>query len=291
MSSTPSRLVLGEAAVPSIRTFAGELAKLPAFVRRDFLVAWSYRVAFVSDLLGLAGQLLLFAFIGKMIDPSVLPRYGGSEITYLEFAAIGIALSVFIQFGLGRVGEAVRGEQLMGTLESVLMTPTAPTTVQLGSVAFDLIYLPLRTAGFLLAAAWIFGLNFAPAGALAAVVILLAFIPFVWGLGVASAALILVLKRGGGLVGLAALLLSFSSGTYFPLDLLPDWVAATAAGNPIALAVEGMRDALLGDAAFSSTLGTVGTVFPLSLASFGLGVLVFRAALRRERRHGTLGLY
>ena len=46
----------------------GELAKLPAFVRRDFLVAWSYRASFVSDIVGLVGQVLVFAFISQMID-------------------------------------------------------------------------------------------------------------------------------------------------------------------------------------------------------------------------------
>ena len=62
-------------------------------------------------------------------------------------------LSVFLHVGLVRVGTAVRGEQLMGTLESVLMTPTATGTIQLGSVVFDLIYVPLRTALFLVAIA------------------------------------------------------------------------------------------------------------------------------------------
>ena len=35
---------------------AGELRKLPAFVRRDFLVAWSYRLPFVGDWIGLGLQ-------------------------------------------------------------------------------------------------------------------------------------------------------------------------------------------------------------------------------------------
>jgi ABC-2 type transport system permease protein len=268
-----------------------DVAKLPAFVRRDFLVAWSYRAAFVSDLVNLTGQVLLFAFLGKLIRSDTLPTYGGNEVSYLEFASIGIALSVFVQFGLSRVGQAVRGEQLMGTLESVLMTPTAPTTIQLGSVSFDFLYLPLRTAGFLLVTALLFGLDFVAGGALAALLLLLAFIPFVWGLGVMSAALLLTFRRGGGVVGLGAILLSFSSGTYFPLELLPGWVEATADFNPIALTVDGMRDALLGGVGLGETLRTLAGLLPLSLASLALGVAAFRLSLRRERRLGTLGLY
>ena len=107
-------------------------------------------------------------------------------MSYLEFAAVGIAVGVFIQFGLDRVSAAMRGEQLMGTLESVLVTPTAPTTIQLGSVAFDLVYIPLRTAIFLAAVTVAFGLHFSAAGLLPALLVLLAFMPFVWGLGVAD---------------------------------------------------------------------------------------------------------
>ena len=102
-------------------------------------------MGFFSDAANLIGQALVFSFISLMIDPDVLPTYGGNEVSYLEFASIGIALGVFVQFALDRVAVAVRGEQLMGTLESVLMTPTSPVTIQLGSVAFDLLYIPIRT--------------------------------------------------------------------------------------------------------------------------------------------------
>jgi ABC-2 type transport system permease protein len=285
-----SALPLG-AADSRLHVLAGELRKVPAFIRRDFLVAWSYRIVFFSDLVNLTGQVLLFAFVGKMVDPSTLPTYNGSEVTYLEFASIGIALAVFVQFGLTRVGSAVRGEQLMGTLESVLMTPTAPTTVQLGSVAFDLVYIPIRTALFLGLTAVFFGLHFSPSGALASALILVAFIPFVWGLGVAAGATVLTIRRGGGMVGFGVLALGFASGIYFPVELLPGWVEATADFNPIALAIEGIREALLGTATARDTVGILAVLVPLSLGALALGLVTFRLALRRERRRGTLGLY
>lgn len=215
------------------QAFVDEAMKLPAFVRRDFLVAWSYRMAFVSDFVNLAGQVLLFYFVGLMIDQSKLPTFAGAEVTYLEFAAIGIALGVFIQLALNRVATALRGEQLMGTLESLLVTPTSPATVQLGSVAFDLVYIPLRTAGFLLAVALAFGVHFETGGLLPAILILLVFIPFVWGLGVASAALITTFRRGGGMIGMGAVGLGLISGIYFPLELLPDWLGAIARSESV----------------------------------------------------------
>ena len=270
---------------------AVELLKLPAFVRRDFLVAWSYRLSFVSDIVNLAGQIVVFYFIGQLVDSSKLPTFGGSEVTYLEFAAVGIAVGVFIQFGLDRVSAAMRGEQLMGTLESVLVTPTAPATVQLGSVAFDLVYVPLRTAIFLGGITLAFGLHFSASGLLPALLLLIAFIPFVWGLGVFTAALLLTFRRGGGFVGLGVVILGLLSGVYFPLDLLPGWLPEVAAANPVAMAINGMRDALLGGATLTDVAPTIALILPLSAVSLAAGLGAFRLSVRHERRRGTLGLY
>jgi ABC-2 type transport system permease protein len=269
----------------------GELRKLPAFIRRDFLVALSYRMAFVADLVNLMGQVLVFYFIGRMIDASELPRFGGAEVTYLEFTSIGIALSAFIYVGMERVSAAMRGEQLMGTLESLLITPTASATIQLGSVVFDLVYVPLRTGLFLVAIALTFGLHFDGGGILPAAVTLLVFIPFVWGLGVASAAMILTFRRGAGTVGFGLIGLALVSGVYFPLSLLPDWIATVSRHNPVALVTEGMREALLGGEGWAAVGPEILFLVPMSLVTLAAGLVLFRVAVRRELRRGTLGLY
>jgi ABC-2 type transport system permease protein len=268
-----------------------ELGKLPAFLRRDFLTAWSYRVTFVSDILGLILQTVTFYFVGLMVDDSVLPSYGGERASYLEFAVVGIALSMFIALGLSRVARAVRSEQLMGTLESVLMTPTSPATVQLGSVVYDLIYVPIRTGLFIVAAAALFGLDFDVGGFGAAAAVLLAFIPFVWGLGIITAAAALTVRGSAAGVGFSVSVLTLVSGAYFPLDLFPGWVQTFAELNPLAIAIEGMREPLLGSAGWSSVGSDVLKLVPMSLTSLLVGIAAFRFALRRERRLGSLGHY
>jgi ABC-2 type transport system permease protein len=270
---------------------ASELRKLPAFVRRDFLVAWSYRLPFFGDWLGLAMQAFMFYFVGLMVDPDKLPSFGGNPTTYMEFVAVGIAISAFIQLALGRVAIGMQQEQVMGTLESLLTTPTSPATVQLGAVVYDLVYVPIRTAVFLVVIAVGFGLDFQASGLLPAAVVLLLFIPFVWGLGVAAAGSTLTFRRGSGFVGFGSSLLVIFSGAFIPLDLLPGWLSTLAQLNPITIAVDGMREPLLGGTGWSGMPETVFVLFPVSAVSLTVGFLAFRAALRRERRLGTLGLY
>jgi len=270
---------------------AAELVKLPAFLRRDFLVAWSYRLAFFSDFVGLATQMLVFAFIGRLVADDRLPSFNGAEVSYVEFVAIGLVVNLFVQIALTRTATAIRTEQMIGTLEALLMTPTAAATVQLGSAVFDLVYVPLRTAIFLGFLSLVVGLDLESAGILPSAAVLLAFIPFVWGLGLAAAGAILTFRRGAGGMMLGATLLGLASGAFFPLSLLPHWIATLAEYNPLAIAIQGMREALLGGTGWSEVGGHVLLLVPASALSLVCGALLFRLALGRERRRGTLGLY
>src|SRR5919106_357392 len=268
-----------------------EVRKIPAFVRRDFLVMWSYRLAFFSDWINLVFQIALFYFIGRLIDPGRLPTFSGVRVTYIEFVAVGIRPSSFVYIGLSRVVSVIRNEQLMGTLESLLMTPTALTTIQLGSVTYDLLYVPIRTVVFLLLAVAFLGARFSLGGLGPAALVLTAFIPVVWVLGMISAAGVLTFRRGLGVVGFVSLLLTTTSSTYVPVEILPGWLQGIATLNPITIALSGMREALLGGAGWEQVMPAILVLVPTAVASIGLGVVAFRLALLRERRRGTLGLY
>ncbi len=272
-----------------LSVLASEGAKLPAFLRRDFLAALSYRMIFFTDALALALQAILFFYVGKLVEPDALPAFGGRQVSYFEFVVVGIAISMVIAVGLFRAAAAFRNEQLMGTLEVLLMTPTSPVTIQVGSVVYDLLYVPLRTGLFFVVVALTAPVDINPDGILLAFMTLLLFVPFVWGLGILYAAATLTFKVAGG--GFAVTILTLTSGAFFPLSLFPDWLVTVAELNPMALVVETMRESLLGDARWSDVSDAFLVLAPAALVTLAVGVASFRAAMRRERRRGSLGLY
>jgi ABC-2 type transport system permease protein len=274
-----------------VSVFFEELRKVPAFFRRDLLVLLSYRFAFIGDWLNLILQVVIFYFVGRMVDPSSLPVVGGVRVSYMEFVAIGIALTSFVQISLGRVISVIRGEQMMGTLEALVVTPTTLTTLQLGSVAYDLVYIPIRIILFLGFSSLVFDVHLTLSGLLPGLGVLVFFIPFVWGLGALGAAGVMTFRRGAGLVGIGLSVLTIASGTYFPTTLLPGWLEWVARHNPITLALHAMRLVLLGGAGWEAIIPAVRVLAPVALVSIVLGVFALRAAIRRERRLGTLGLY
>jgi ABC-2 type transport system permease protein len=274
-----------------IYVFFEELRKVPAFFRRDLIVLFSYRFAFVGDWVNLILQVVVFYFVGQMIDPNDLPVVRGVRVSYMEYVVVGIALTSFVQVSLGRVISVIRGEQMMGTLEALVVTPTTLTTLQLGSVAYDLVYIPIRIALFLAFASVAFDVHIVLSGLAPAAGILLFFIPFVWGLGALGAAGVMTFRRGAGFVGIGLTVLTIASGTYFPITLLPPWLEWIARHNPITLALAGTRLALLGGAGWEAVLPAIQVLAPVALITISVGVFALRGAVRRERRLGTLGLY
>jgi ABC-type multidrug transport system permease subunit len=267
----------------------GELCKLGAFLRRDLLIASSYRLSVASELTNVVVGVVMFSFVGRMVDLKVLPVYGGVHPTYMEYVATGLVLGALVQIGIGRVTQAIEQEQNEGTLESLLITPTAAPTILVGSVAYDLVYVPLRTAVMLLVIAFAFGLHYQLDGVPAAFLFLILFVPFVWGLGMISAAMRLTFRRGAGVFIGFVTLLTVGSGAYVPVKLLPEPAATLAPYNPVGVASHGMRESLLAGG-WSAIDGKLVTLPVISAIAVGAGILALRLAFRRERRLGTIGL-
>jgi ABC-2 type transport system permease protein len=275
-----------------LATTVDRASTIAAFVRRDFLVSWSYRISFFTDWFGLLVQMVTFYFLGKMIPSSSIPQFGAGETSYVEFVSVGVALTSFMYLALSQVQRALRQEQVMGTLEMLMISPASPTVIQLGSGVYQAVYVPVRTVIFLLLVSLFFGASFAWSGGPLALVVLLAFIPFVWGLGLVGAASTLTVRRGGSVVSVGTTVMTLLSGAYFPVHLLPGWLQGTVAWNPVGLAVDAIRRALLGGTlAWSDVLVLAAKLAPMAAVTLVAGVLFFRFAVARETRRGTLGVY
>jgi ABC-2 type transport system permease protein len=270
---------------------AAEAAKLPAFVRRDWKIALSYRAVFVGEAMALASQLVVFYFVAKLVDPGKLPVYGGTVPSYLAFVTVGLVVNLTAGVLLHQVSGALRQEQLTGTFEALLATPTSGAMLQFGSVAYTLLMVPVRATVLLGAIGITFGLAFHASGVGPAMLVLLAFLPFTWGLGLIAAAAVVTFRRGGNSTAIVVTMLGLISGTVFPIALLPPVLQTLAEWNPFAIAIDGVREALIGGTGWGAAAENLVRLVPLALAGLALGVVCFRAAVARERRRGTLGHY
>ena len=122
------------------------LSKPYAFLKKDFQTEVSYRFAFFLQFGGIFFSVVMFYFVAELIGdaPNVqnsLSQYGGS---YFSFVLIGIAFSNFLSVGLGSFSTVIRSEQMIGTLEAMLVTPTRLPTVVLSSSQWSFAFTSLR---------------------------------------------------------------------------------------------------------------------------------------------------
>lgn len=255
-----------------------------AFLRRDLQVALSYRLPFVLDGISAAFTVVTFALVGEIVGPGEVPG------SYLAFTLLGVGVAVFLNASIGLVGSGVRTEQVQGTLESLLATGVSPSAVAMGYAVYPMIWaviVAVITAVVGVAAgARVPGANWGLA-ALALVPGALAFA----GLGFAGVGLVLVFKRGIGVLAWFIALLSLGAGELFPPRLLPGWVQAISQISPYTLCLELTRSAMLNGASLSVSVEKLLALTAMAVVYLALGLGALAAGLRRARKTGGLAGY
>lgn len=270
------------------------LRKPMAFLKKDFLLEISYRFSFFLQFGGIFFSVVMFYFVAELIGeaPSVqqsLSRYGGD---YFSFVLIGIAFSNFLAVGLGSFSTSIRGEQMMGTLEAMLVTPTRLSTIILSSSQWSFAFTSLRVGMYLLLGAVFFGVDFSNAKVLPALAALVLTVIAFSSLGIISASFIMIFKRGDPIAWIISTSSTLLGGVYYPISILPEWLQGFSYLFPITYALDAIRLSLLQGEGFSSDVGRdLLALVVFSVITLPISLVVFRYAVSRAKKDGSLAYY
>ena len=255
-----------------------------AFLRRDALVAISYRAPFVLEVFSTIALLITLSLFGRLVPDDAVP--GG----YFAFATVGIALLAFAQAGLGVVASNFRLEQVQGTLEVVLSAGVSTAGLAAGMAAYPMAFATGRVAVYAVVGAGMGAIGGEGNSGLALAAVGLAAVSFA-GLGLIAAALVVTIRQAAGAVGLLVTLLALGGGVGFPRELLPGWASSLGTLSPLTHALDVARAALFRNASWESEAPGLAALLGLALASLGLGFATLVLALRRARRRGAVADY
>jgi ABC-2 type transport system permease protein len=107
-------------------------------------------------------------------------------------------------------------------------------------------------------------------------------------LGILSASFILVYKMGNPISWIFGSVSGLLGGVLFPVSVLPPWVRWLSYLLPVTHSLEGVRRSLLASVHFSQILPSIGALAAFSGALMPLSLIVFRLALRKAKKDGTL---
>lgn len=230
----------------------------------------------------LTGVLMPLLFLGAMgvgLGGLVDDNQGTVQgVRYLAFVAPGILAATALQSASGdSLWPVMAGIKWVRTFHAAAATPLSPGQVYGGYVTWIGIRLCLNAALFVAVAALLGGVP-SPWGVLA--------VPAAALGGLAFAAPLVAYSAGQDsdlsfpiIMRVAVMPMFLFSGTFFPVDQLPDWLEPLARVTPLWHAVELCRGATTGSSSLAGALGHTAFLVAVVAAGCAWGVRTFRRRL------------
>jgi ABC-2 type transport system permease protein len=262
-----------------------------AFLRRDFALALSYRLSFLLQIGGIFFSVAIFFFLSELFGTTVAPQleeYGGN---YFSFVLIGLAFTGFLGLSLTSFASSIREGQVMGTLEIMLLSPTHLSAILLSSSLWGYLLTTLRVVLYLIVGAFVFGADLGNANIGGALLIMLLSIASFTGIGVLSAAVVLIVKKGDPVALIINGVSSLLAGVFYPVAVLPDWLEPVSSVLPLTYALDAMRLAMLQGQSIYELRSDILVLLVFTVVLTPISFLVFRRALKRAKQEGSLIQY
>ncbi len=267
------------------------LYKLYSFLKRDVLNAASYKFAFVSSFVGIFLTSATFYFIAKLLSGSqseALSPYGGD---YFSFVIVGVAFSGLLGILQEGLPGIIRSAQMTGILESLLVTQTNIPTILVGSSLYTLAFSSVRTFFHLLLAVAVFGMQLGDINWLGSLLVFLLTALCFLSIGILSASFIMVYKVGNPFGWLFGSVSGLLGGVFFPIAVLPPWIKWLSYALPITYSLEGMRQSLLTSATLAEIMPNIAALAGFGILLFPISLVIFRWAVVKAKRDGSLTHY
>ncbi len=233
MATSPSPILAAPPA-PRVRSPVGRFVQTviarayPRVIGQQRELAWIFFEIFLP-MMAVAAYVFVYRAIGAPEE-------------YVGFVVLGGAMTAFWMNVLWSMSSQLFWEKEQGNLALYIMAPNSLMAVLLGMALGGLFATTLRAVVILVAGSLLFDVHFAVGSlpALAATFVLT--MTALYGLGMMSASLFLLLSREAWhLSNLAQEPVYLLSGFYFPIKSLNFWVAAAASVIPLTLGLDAIR--------------------------------------------------
>lgn len=271
------------------------LRRILAFIIRDFQLALSYRVEFLIKILWILGIVTTFFFISQIFSYNFVKADYAQWQNPLVAWLTGMAMLNYFMTGFSSLANAIRQEQMQGTLESVLLTPINVPTVIVSSSAWAYVEATFHSFLYLFFGWLFFDVQYKGSFLLALSFLILTTMCLAC-IGILSASFTMAFKRGDPFAILLGAGTALFSGVFYPKEMLQEAIGDTSGKilaniNPSTHGLEGIRGVLIqgkGLAEVQSPLFTL-LIFLAVLLPFSLWV--FGKAIKRAKREGSLIQY
>ncbi len=267
------------------------LYKIIAFIKKEFLIQSSYWLAFIFSWLSILVTVSTFYFISKLLNQGNGVYLKEYQVGYFPYVLIGIAFSGYFSTAMHTFSGNIRSEQITGTLEAMLVTPTRLSTIIISLSLWDFIFTSLNAIVYLFLGALFFKVNFTQMNIASTLLILILTVVSFSSIGVISASFIMVFKKGDPISWLLTLSSGFFSGVFFPVEILPRCLRIFSYFLPLTYSLKGLRHAILQGYTIRMLMPDIAILFIFCVILAPLSMRIFRYAVRNAKISGSLTHY
>lgn len=270
------------------------LRRILAFIIRDFQLALSYRVEFFIKIVWILGIVTTFFFISRIFGSFPLAKYDQWQDPLAAWLT-GMAMLNYFIVGFSSLANAIRQEQMQGTLESVLLTPINVPTVIVSSSAWSYVEATFNSFLYLFFGWLFFNVQYKGSFLLALLFLVLTTLVLAC-LGILSASFTMAFKRGDPFAILLGAGTALFSGVFFPKEMLQESLGsfggkALSYINPSTHGLDGIRAVLIQGKGISEVETPLITLLVFLAALLPFSLWVFGRAIKRAKREGSLIQY
>jgi ABC-2 type transport system permease protein len=262
-----------------------------AFLKKDFLIESSYKFAFLSNISGVLISVLGYFFIDRLFGHRIVSQLQEFGVNYFSYVLLGMAFFSYIGVGIGSFSSRIESEQMQGTLEATLLTPTKISTILFSMALWNLIFATIDIAVYIGLGIFLFKISFTNVNFVSALVILILTIASFSSLGILSASFIMVFKRGNPVGWIINNLEGLIGGVYFPLTVMPLWLQFLAKFFPITYAIRAIELAVYRGRSVTQLAKEITFLLLFSLVLLPLSLAAFKYAVKKARMQGSLAQY
>lgn len=261
--------------------------RVAALARRDAIRELSYHFQLFLRFFAVLTSVVMFFFLSRLVGSAdELEGYRGG---YFEFALLGLVVVGLSQACVNSFGQSIQAAQNDGTLEILLSTSTRLPTLLAGTLVVPIAFALVEAGIFLAVGTLAAGIVFTVQGTVLAALLLALTLGTFAAVGIFSATVIVLTKRGDPFSSLVLQGSNLLAGAFFPIAVMPGAMQALSHLVPAFYGLRGIREVLLSDGGLSDVAADLLALATFNAVLLPLAVMSLSWALRMARVTGTLG--
>lgn len=273
--------------------FRQNMAVLWAVVRKEWLIHTRYPMNLIMRFVEPLMWMTPVYFLGMSFSENgQAVGFAGSTGTndFIGYILLGSVVGSYVSAVFWGLGFSLKQEMEQGTLESVWLTPNSRLWLLVGRSIIGVVITGLNTISVMVAAYFLFGFQIGDAIG-KALLILVPTVIGLYGLGIAYAGVVLLLRDANTLTDIGSYMLNLLSGQDFPVTSLPKALLVVGMTLPMTYAIDLLRTLLLNTEPLVAVPISVAVIAGSTVVFLAVGRRVFRRIDAKVRRMGTLATH